>query len=745
MAASRPRVPAAMDPVPAMEVGAEIEVTEDGVLEELPLRLENAKNCLSWEGLEASSSDDDGETTAPTSLPPLRPPRPLAPNLLAPPFATKSLPLENIIVPFRPGPAAAPGTQAFGAYQCQECRQVFVEEWHYLQHAQEHAQELARRPRPALPHSLPRRKQRCPECGKRFSHQSRFSRHVKWHLKLAQAGIRVQRRRGARPCSLTSYVYQPPGTGKIQAGSGDVPCPPPSWEGSPGLRKQQGGARPGRRVGQTKGRQMPEARTASKEQGTEGPKGTRQRRPTLGREFSLPRPVGMSPTQPMNMEDEGRVAILDSKVVMSPPQPMNGQVGGSALQAAILDSQIGGSTFQAAILDGQVGGSALRTLVINTEEQAAILDGQIDGSPLRTLVINTEEQAAILESLVSGSPPPPVHLKEEAAILASLVGASPLHSFRTVVVGAEEPAAILEGQVGVSPLHPMPLRAEELPPSLFLEADPGLSTAVDAVTLRLVPLLPDPQGLVPWGGQMVGELPDEAGDAQPTAFQLTGYLPPLNQQCRPPGPLKLPPSPRAPLLLHLVPTHPGELPQVLELEYTPGGGLAAEPWPGELAPEPGDDFIVVELEADAGGREEVVAGQPGTAGPESSLDASGRRHFWCPDCGVRYGRAAQLRSHRRGPGRRLCGCGRPFRSLLHLLRHQLWQLEGAAFLCAACGEALKGRRALGRHGGRHPGAPCFRCPCGAGFQRLPRYLWHRIRNQPPGLGVYSLDSFLSPA
>uniref|UniRef100_A0A452HX50 C2H2-type domain-containing protein n=1 Tax=Gopherus agassizii TaxID=38772 RepID=A0A452HX50_9SAUR len=702
-----------MDPVPAMEVGAEIEVTEDGLLEELPLRLENAKNCLSWEDLEVSSSDDDGETTAPTSLPPLRPPRPLAPNLLAPPFTTKSLPLENIIVPFRPGPAAAPGTQACGAYQCQECCQVFVEEWHYLQHAQEHAQELARRPRPVLPHSLPQRKQRCPECGKRFSHQPRFTRHVKWHLKLAQAGIWVQRRRGARPCSLTSYVYQPLGAGKNQAGSGDVPCPPPSWESSPGLRKQQGRAHPGRCVGQTKGRQMPEARTASKEQGTEGPKGTRQRRPTLGREFSLPRPVGMSPTQPMNMEDEGRAAILDSKVVMSPPQPMNGQVSGSVLQAAILDSQIGGSTFQAAILDGQVG-----------------------GSPLRTLVINTEEQAAILESLLGGSPPPPAHLKEEAAILASLVGASPLHSFRTVVVGAEEPVAILEGQVGVSPLHPMPLRAEELPPSLFLEAEPGLSTAVDAVTLRLVPLLPDPQGLMPWGSQMVGELPDETGDAQPTAFQLTGYLPPLNQQCRPPGPLKLPPSPRAPLLLHLVPTHPDELPQVLELEYAPGSGLA---------PEAGDDFIVVELEADAGGREEVVAGQPGTAGPERSLDASRRRHFWCPDCGVCYGRAAQLRSHRRGPGRRLCGCGRPFRGLLHLLRHQLWQLEGAAFLCAACGEALKGRRALGRHGGRHPGASCFHCPCGVGFQRLPRYLWHRIRNQPPGLGVYSLDSFLTPA
>lgn len=698
-----------------MELGAEIEVTEDGAAEELPLRLENAKNCLSWEGLEASSSDDDGEAGAPTFLPPLRPPRPLAPHRLAPPFATKSLPLENIIVPFRPGPAASsPGTQVFGAYQCQECCQVFVEEWHYLQHSQEHAQELARRPPPAPLRSLTRRKQRCPECGKRFSHQPRFTRHVRWHLKLAQAGIWVQWRLGARPCSLTSYVYEPPGVGESQEGSGGVPCPRGSREGVPSLRKQQDGARSWRHVGQSKGRQrptVPETQRASKGRTMERPKGTRRRKPTLGREFGLSRPVGTSPVQPMTVEDEGQDAILDSKVGMSPPQPLNGQVGGSTLQAAILDGQLGANTLQAAILDGQVGESSLRTLVITAEEEAAIL-----------------------ASLAAGTPP--VHLKEEAAILASLLGANSLHSFRTVVMGAEEPAAILESQVGVSPLHPTPLRADEVPPSLFLEAEPGLSTALDAVTFRLVPLLPDSQGLVPWGSQMAGELPDEAGDVQPTAFQLTGYLPPLNQQCRPPGLAKPPPSPRAPVLLHLMPAHPGELSQVLELEYAPGSGLEAEAE---------DDYIVVELEPDISSWEEVVAGQPGTAGTELSLGASWHRHFRCPDCGVRYGRAAQLRSHRRGPGRRLCGCGRPFRGLLHILRHHLWQLEAAAFLCAACGEALRGRRALGRHGRRHPGAPCFRCPCGAGFQRLPRYLWHRIRNQPPGLGVYSLASFLSPA
>ncbi|XP_074837295.1 uncharacterized protein LOC142003861 [Carettochelys insculpta] len=673
-----------MDLVPAMEVGAEIELTEDGALEELPLQLENAKNCLSWEGLDASSSDDDGEASTPALLPPLRPPRPPAPRLLTPPFATKSLPLENIIVPFRLGPAStAPGTQAFGAYQCQECCQVFVEEWHYLQHSREHAREPPRPP-------PPRRRLRCPDCGKRFFHQPRFTRHVKWHLRLAQAGIWLQRRRGARPCSLTSYVYEPPGLGESQVDSGGLPRPLAGWEGPTGLGKQQAKAHPGRRVGQPKGRPMartPETRRASKGLGMGGPRGTRRRKAMLGRAFHLSRAAGTSPIPPGSMEDEGRATVLDSKVGTSPPPPINGQVGGSTLQAAILDGQIG-------------------------------------GSPLRTLVINAEE---------------------EAAILASLVGTSPLHPFRTVVVGAEEPAAILEGQVGVSPLHPTPLLAEEFPPSLFLEAEPGLSTAVDAVTLRLVPLLPDPQGLVPWGSQGGGELPDEVGDTQPTAFQLTGYLPPLNPQGRLPGPAKAPPTPQHPLLLQLAPTPAGEPPQVLELEYTLGGGLAAEPWLGSATPEDSDDFIVVELEADTGGREEVVAGQLGPRGLERTPSPSRRQYFQCPDCGVRYSQALQLRVHRRGPGRQLCSCGRPFRGLLHLLRHQLWQLEGAAFLCAACGEALQGHRALGRHGGQHPGAPCFRCPCGAGFQRLPRYLWHRIQNQPPGLGVFSLASFLSPA
>ncbi|XP_067403085.1 uncharacterized protein [Emydura macquarii macquarii] len=716
-----------MDPVLAMEVGAEIEVNEDGVLEELPLQLENAKNCLSWEGLEASSSDDE-ETGTPTFLPPLRPPRPLFPNLPAPRLATKSLPLQNIIVPFRPGPAVTPGTQASGAYRCQECCQVFVEEWHYLQHGQEHAQELARQSRS----TPPRRKQRCPECGKRFSSQPRFARHVKWHLKLTRAGIRVQRRWGTRPCSLASYVYQPPGIGKSQAGLEDDPCPLASWESLPGLRKPQDGTRPGRRTGHPKGCQIPmvpKVQRVSKGPGVKGPKRIRRRRPALRREFSVPRPVGMSPVQPTNVE--GRAAILDCKVGVNPLQPMNGQVGGNILQAAILD--------------GPVGGSALRTLVVNTEESAAILDGPVGGSALRTLVINTEEPAAILDGLVGGTPPQPVHLKEEAAILASLAGTSPLHCFRTVVVGAEEPAAVLESEVGLSPLYPTPLRAEELPPSLFLEAEPCLSTSVDALTLHLVPLLPDHQGLVPWGSQTAGELPDEAGDAQPMAFQLTGYLPPLNQQRRPsPGPGKPLASARAPLLLHLVPAHPGEPSQVLELEYAPGSGLAAEPWLGGVASQAGDDFIVVELEADTGGREEVVASQPGAGEPECPLGANRSWRFRCPDCGVGYGRAAQLRAHRRGPRRWRCSCGRPFRGRLHLLRHQLHQLEGATFLCAACGEALRGRRALGRHKGGRPGTPCFRCPCGAAFQHLPRYLWHRIRNQPPSLGVYSLASFLAP-
>uniref|UniRef100_A0ACB8FSV7 Uncharacterized protein n=1 Tax=Sphaerodactylus townsendi TaxID=933632 RepID=A0ACB8FSV7_9SAUR len=45
-----------MDLVTGMEVGAEIEVAEDGTLEELPLHLENAKNCLLLGNLDFSSS-----------------------------------------------------------------------------------------------------------------------------------------------------------------------------------------------------------------------------------------------------------------------------------------------------------------------------------------------------------------------------------------------------------------------------------------------------------------------------------------------------------------------------------------------------------------------------------------------------------------------------------------------------------------------------------------------------------------
>uniref|UniRef100_A0A8C8SCF8 C2H2-type domain-containing protein n=1 Tax=Pelusios castaneus TaxID=367368 RepID=A0A8C8SCF8_9SAUR len=698
---SSPPFQATMDQVLAMEVGAEIEVTEDGTLEELPLQLENAKNCLLLEGLEASSSDDE-ETNAPTTLLPLRPPRPLFSNLPASPFATKSLPLQNIIVPFHQRPPVTMETQVSGAYQCQECCQVFVEEWHYLQHGQEHAEELARRPQLAPP----RRKQRCPECGKRFFRQSCFTRHVKWHLRLARAGIHMQRRWGTRPCSLASYICRLPGIRESQVGSVDDPCVSASWESSPGLRKLQDRMQPGRHARHLKGCQIPtvpEAQRTRGGPGMKGPKRSRRYKPTLGQ----PRPDGMSPTQPVNMEGEGLAAILGSKVGLNPLQPVNGQVGGSALQAAILDGQVGGST-------------------------------------LRTLVINSEEPAAILEGLIGSTPPQPVHLKEEAAILASLVGTSPLHRFQTVVLGAEEPSAILEGQVGISPLHPMPLRTEELLPSLFLEAESGLTATVDTVALCLVPLLPDSQGLVPWGSQMVGELPDEAGDTQPMAFQLTGYLPPLNQQCQlPPGPAKPLTSVRAPLLLHLVPTHPGEPSQVLELEYAPGSGLEVEPWPRDGALQAGEDFIVVELEADTGGREEVVASQPGAGGLAHPLEASRSWRFQCPDCGVGYSQKAQLRSHRRGPGHRLCSCGRPFRGLLHLLRHQLWQLEGTTFLCTACGEALRGRQVLGWHKRRRPGTPCFRCPCGVAFQRLPHYLWHRIRNQAPSLRVYSLTSFLA--
>ncbi|ETE72494.1 Myeloid zinc finger 1, partial [Ophiophagus hannah] len=64
-----------------------------------------------------------------------------------------------------------------------------MEEWHYTQHLQDHAQEeeqMAQLHAAQIPTRVPSppRKLRCLECGKRFLRPEQFARHTKWHLKL---------------------------------------------------------------------------------------------------------------------------------------------------------------------------------------------------------------------------------------------------------------------------------------------------------------------------------------------------------------------------------------------------------------------------------------------------------------------------------------------------------------------------------------------------------------------------------
>uniref|UniRef100_A0A8D0HHQ3 C2H2-type domain-containing protein n=1 Tax=Sphenodon punctatus TaxID=8508 RepID=A0A8D0HHQ3_SPHPU len=697
-----------MDLVVGMEVGAEIEVTEDGALEELPLRLENAKNCLSWEGLDCSSSDDDGEACLTLCLPVRRPPRPpqFLPALqpVTPPSAAK-LPaptkwiVPSHLCPLRPGLPNSPGIPVPGAYQCQRCLQGFVEEWHYAQHIQEHAQEEeAARRRVARLRSLPR-KQRCPECGKRFLHPHRLAQHTKWHLRLARMGIKVCRNKGSRCSPLVSYVYQTPGASGSRVGM--ILGQAAGQKGSPGLGNQQASAHPTRNS----------SRSLGKPKNVQNPRAGKRKRIR-----------------------QRAVAIRASMPKRGPPRV----TGVSSMQP--------GSP--KAILHEDAEGR-----FIKMENQVSILDGEIEVRSSHPGHHYSVEHVVTLATQVSASPAQPGGTKEQAAFLAGQGSPYPQSLFRTVFVKTEEQAAILDGQAEVI------VKASDLPPALFLDAESHLPSS-DIVTLCLVPLHPEPYGNS-YTQQLVEATNEveEAWDSQSTAFQLTGYLPPLNRQQSKPAPTKpahLPES--SPLLVRMMPFLPGDHPEVLELEYDTGGGIpvASEPWEAGAGEETygereEDNYIIVEVEDDACGHEVTITqgsfeGQPLHGSPTRPARLW---RFKCRDCGVCYSQASQLRSHRKGLRRRgqsrLCECGGSFWGLLHLLRHQLRHLEETTFVCAACRKSLRGPKALATHGAKHPGAACFRCLCGANFQRLPRYLWHHLRSQPPRLRIYTLTGFLSAA
>ncbi|XP_061453672.1 uncharacterized protein LOC133370821 isoform X2 [Rhineura floridana] len=749
-----------MDLVAGMEVGAEIEVTEDGSLDELPLHLENAKNYLSWEALDISSSDDDGEAYLTFYLPVQRPPRPAqrlpAQRLPASPSAIKSPACAKWMPPLYPCPLRpslpnTPGIPASGAHQCQKCLQVFMEEWHYAQHLKDHAQEEAQMPAPPLRPRSPPRKLRCLECGKRFLHPEHFARHTKWHLKLVRKGIKVCHRKGSRRAftsssssSQLSYVYKPLRAAEKQLREKD----------KSGLLVTQESPR------QTKSLQAPRLQKASKRKVAKHQK----RLPAAGasQEESL-----LSPAHPGNS-----VAILDGDVGVTLLQPWQ-------KQEAILEGQVAGGLFQPAVmnadnqiifLDGDEAEAGPVATAHYAEVQAAIFDGQGNVSAIKPFFFRAEEQAAILDTQVSLSSLQLSGVKDQAAVASGWVSQNPCAFVRTVLFQAEDQAAVVEGQVESGPLQQVIIKTSEVPPMLYLDPDPHPHlSSLDWATLHLLPLHQEPQFItVPYGNSLtldpVGD-GDRISEPQIATMQLSDYLPNLCQQNKQPSPtVTTSLSPKGPLVVRLAPSMPGDHPEVLDLEYDTGGGIpvASEPWEAntrtgqeayttEVAAE--DNFIVMEVDPDSAGQR-LAAGQPCSNSGRQTFQRIRKPtrkkkttwRFRCPDCGVRYSRMSQLRSHQKWPKRRgrgfLCECGTSFRGLLHLLRHQLQHLEKALFICAACGKSLKGHMGLARHGSCYPRLAHFSCPCGASFRRLSRYLWHHVRNQRPGLRVYTLSGFL---
>ncbi|CAI5781166.1 zinc finger protein 263-like [Podarcis lilfordi] len=748
----------AMD-LAGMDVGAEIELTEDGSLDELPLHLENAKNCLSWETLDASSSDDDGEAYFTFYLPTRRPARPAqrlpAQRPPASPSARSAACAKWIPplypCPLRPSLPAAPGSPAFGAYQCQKCLQVFMEEWHYAQHLKDHAQEELQKPAAPPPRARsPPRKLRCLECGKRFLHPEHFARHTKWHLKLVRKGIKVCHRKGCRrtssssssstsPASQAAYVYKPAET---QLGA----------KGASGLLAAQ------EAPGQLKRLQAPRAQKAGKRKSSK-----HQRK--LPAASAPPTEGLLGPAHPGHS-----VAILDGDVGVALLQPWQ-------KQEAILEGQVAGGLFQPAVMnaDNQI-------IILDGDEaevQATLFDGQGNVNALRPLFLRAEEQAAILDAPVSLSS---LQLggvnKDQAALAAGWVSQNPCTLLRTVLLQADEQGTVMDGQAETSPMQQVIIKTSEGASTLYLDPDPHLSS-VDLATLHLVPLHQESQFItVPYGNALTLDSTDPACDGngaweepQAATVQFSGYVPnPCQQNKQPSPPATASLSPKGSVVVRLVPgTSGGDHPEVLDLEYDMGGGIpvASEPWEanGRAGPEAygaevvaaaEEDFIVVEVDPDSRGPKMAAVSRPLSSHRRRASKrrrvrkpARRRRTAWgfrCPDCGARYSRVSQLRAHQKWPRRRgrgfLCECGTSFRGLLHLLRHQLQHLEEALFICAACGKSLKGHTGLARHGSCHPRPAHFSCPCGASFRRLSRYLWHHVRNQRPGLRVYTLSGFL---
>ncbi|CAI9617493.1 unnamed protein product [Staurois parvus] len=113
-----------------------------------------------------------------------------------------------------------------------------------------------------------------------------------------------------------------------------------------------------------------------------------------------------------------------------------------------------------------------------------------------------------------------------------------------------------------------------------------------------------------------------------------------------------------------------------------------------------------------------------------------RPPYRCRDCGIRFHQIWRLKQHRlKGFGKTCtlkkhqCDCGRTPIGSLHFLLHQLQHLSDTAFTCAVCSKTLSGYRKLQAHSLVHPLVSQFQCKCGTRFTKLPRYLWHSLKNK----------------
>nr|XP_033770473.1 zinc finger protein 585B-like isoform X2 [Geotrypetes seraphini] len=132
-------------------------------------------------------------------------------------------------------------------------------------------------------------------------------------------------------------------------------------------------------------------------------------------------------------------------------------------------------------------------------------------------------------------------------------------------------------------------------------------------------------------------------------------------------------------------------------------------------------------------RDQAMYAFLGSLASKMSSRLKSMRRFKCWDCGVQYPWLSELKRHldaqkRKGRRAHHCECGKAFWGQLHFLRHQLQHLEDTTFICATCGQSLTRYRQLLSHSRIHPNVSHFQCSCGAQFSRLPRYLWHTLRN-----------------